>query len=47
LGAYARPDRSTHRSAALRERIDQQYLAKNPHGYRYHSATGVPFPQDG
>jgi peptide-methionine (S)-S-oxide reductase len=24
----------------------QQYLAKNPHGYRCHSATGVPFPQD-
>ena len=23
----------------------QQYLAKNPHGYRCHSATGVPFPQ--
>ena len=22
----------------------QQYLAKNPHGYRCHSATGVPFP---
>jgi peptide-methionine (S)-S-oxide reductase len=24
----------------------QQYLAKNPHGYRCHSATGVPFPED-
>jgi peptide-methionine (S)-S-oxide reductase len=24
----------------------QQYLAKNPHGYRCHSATGVPFPAD-
>ena len=24
----------------------QQYLAKNPHGYRCHSATGVPFPGD-
>ena len=23
----------------------QQYLAKNPHGYRCHSATGVPFPK--
>jgi peptide-methionine (S)-S-oxide reductase len=23
----------------------QQYLAKNPHGYRCHSATGVPFPE--
>jgi peptide-methionine (S)-S-oxide reductase len=22
----------------------QQYLAKNPNGYRCHSATGVPFP---
>ena len=22
----------------------QQYLVKNPHGYRCHSATGVPFP---
>ena len=22
----------------------QQYLAKNPHGYRCHSATGIPFP---
>ena len=24
----------------------QQYLAKNPYGYRCHSATGVPFPTD-
>ncbi len=24
----------------------QQYLAKNPNGYRCHSATGVPFPSD-
>ena len=24
----------------------QQYLAKNPNGYRCHSATGVPFPAD-
>jgi peptide-methionine (S)-S-oxide reductase len=24
----------------------QQYLAKNPHGYRCHSNTGVRFPQD-
>jgi peptide-methionine (S)-S-oxide reductase len=22
----------------------QQYLAKNPHGYRCHSATGAPMP---
>ncbi len=22
----------------------QQYLAKNPHGYRCHSNTGVKFP---
>jgi peptide-methionine (S)-S-oxide reductase len=28
------------------EDYHQQYLAKNPHGYRCHSATGVPFPQD-
>ena len=26
------------------EDVHQQYLAKNPHGYRCHSATGVPFP---
>jgi peptide-methionine (S)-S-oxide reductase len=26
------------------EDAHQQYLAKNPHGYRCHSATGVPFP---
>ena len=24
----------------------QQYLAKNPNGYRCHSATGVPFPEN-
>jgi len=24
----------------------QQYLAKNPHGYRCHASTGVPFPAD-
>jgi peptide-methionine (S)-S-oxide reductase len=24
----------------------QQYLAKNPHGYRCHANTGVPFPAD-
>lgn len=23
-----------------------QYFAKNPHGYRSHSATGVPFPKN-
>jgi peptide-methionine (S)-S-oxide reductase len=28
------------------EDAHQQYLAKNPHGYRCHSATGVPFPED-
>jgi peptide-methionine (S)-S-oxide reductase len=28
------------------EDYHQQYLAKNPHGYRCHSATGVPFPAD-
>ena len=26
------------------EDVHQQYLAKNPNGYRCHSATGVPFP---
>ena len=26
------------------EDYHQQYLAKNPNGYRCHSATGVPFP---
>ena len=25
----------------------QQYLAKNPHGYRCHATTGVPFPAEG
>ncbi|GAA1938924.1 peptide-methionine (S)-S-oxide reductase MsrA [Nocardioides marmoribigeumensis] len=25
----------------------QQYLAKNPHGYRCHATTGVPFPTEG
>ena len=24
----------------------QQYLLKNPFGYRCHSATGVPVPRD-
>ena len=28
------------------EDVHQQYLAKNPFGYRCHSATGVPFPAD-
>jgi peptide-methionine (S)-S-oxide reductase len=23
----------------------QQYLVKNPHGYRCHSATGIKVPQ--
>lgn len=27
------------------EDVHQQYLAKNPYGYRCHSATGVPFPE--
>jgi peptide-methionine (S)-S-oxide reductase len=27
------------------EDYHQQYLAKIPHGYRCHSATGVPFPE--
>jgi hypothetical protein len=33
----------------LRERLRQQYLAKNPNGYRCHSATGVamPWPVEG
>ena len=26
------------------EDVHQQYLAKNPYGYRCHSNTGVPFP---
>ena len=26
------------------EPVHQQYLAKNPNGYRCHSASGVPFP---
>ena len=29
------------------EDYHQQYLVKNPHGYRCHSATGVRFPADG
>lgn len=28
------------------EDMHQQYLAKNPYGYRCHSNTGVPFPAD-
>ena len=28
------------------EDYHQQYLAKNPHGYRCHSTTGVPYPTD-
>jgi peptide-methionine (S)-S-oxide reductase len=28
------------------EDYHQQYLAKNPNGYRCHSATGVPFPAE-
>jgi peptide-methionine (S)-S-oxide reductase len=26
------------------EEYHQQYLAKNPNGYRCHSATGIPYP---
>ena len=29
------------------EEYHQQYLAKNPNGYRCHANTGVPFPADG
>ncbi len=29
------------------EAYHQQYLAKNPNGYRCHSTTGVTFPRDG
>ncbi len=28
------------------EPYHQQYLAKNPHGYRCHAATGVRYPTD-
>ena len=28
------------------EDLHQQYLAKNPYGYRCHANTGVPFPSD-
>ncbi|NYD43006.1 peptide-methionine (S)-S-oxide reductase [Nocardioides panaciterrulae] len=28
------------------EDLHQQYLAKNPHGYRCHANTGVKFPRD-
>ena len=28
------------------EEVHQQYLAKNPHGYRCHANTGVKFPAD-
>ncbi len=28
------------------EAYHQQYLAKNPNGYRCHSTTGIPFPSD-
>jgi peptide-methionine (S)-S-oxide reductase len=28
------------------EDYHQQYLARNPHGYRCHANTGVPFPAD-
>ena len=28
------------------EDLHQQYLAKNPYGYRCHANTGVPFPAD-
>ena len=26
------------------EDYHQQYLAKNPHGYRCHAATGIAYP---
>lgn len=29
------------------EDVHQQYLSKNPNGYRCHAATGVPFPTGG
>ncbi len=29
------------------EPYHQQYLAKNPHGYRCHSTTGIPYPTSG
>ena len=28
------------------EELHQQYLARNPFGYRCHANTGVPFPAD-
>ncbi|TAM92376.1 MAG: peptide-methionine (S)-S-oxide reductase MsrA, partial [Jatrophihabitans sp.] len=27
------------------EDLHQQYLAKNPFGYRCHASTGIPFPR--
>jgi len=27
------------------EEYHQRYLEKNPHGYRCHARTGVPFPE--
>jgi peptide-methionine (S)-S-oxide reductase len=37
-----RPAADTHYYYA--EDAHQQYLAKNPYGYRCHANTGVPFP---
>jgi peptide-methionine (S)-S-oxide reductase len=34
------PERDFHHA----EPVHQQYLALNPHGYRCHSVTGIPFP---
>lgn len=34
------PERDFHHA----EPVHQQYLAKNPNGYRCHSATGIAFP---
>jgi hypothetical protein len=32
------------RGRRVLEDYEQQYLYKNPHGYRCHATTGVPFP---
>ncbi len=31
--------------SSLRVLLDQQYLAKNPSGYRCHANTGIRFPE--
>jgi hypothetical protein len=38
--------RRTERASIGRYCSHQQYLYKNPNGYRCHSNTGVPFPSD-